>query len=1026
LVARIDTGVVVVGAGGAGLAAAAAAAEEGARVVVVEKRRIVGGNAAWAEGIFAVESPAQRRNGIDIRKDEMFRLAMDYAHWGLNGKVVRAFIDKSGDTVRWLEEKGVRFNSIPPFSCRQRHRVFHNPDGGGPEILQALLEECRVRGVRILCDAAVEQILLDESGRARGVALSMHGTRFEIGAASVIVATGGFAGNRELLRKYCDFYTDDFSLPGLPHMGDGLAMTTDVGAATEGLGRVQGSGPNFPGNISSLGVLAREPGPIWISQKGERFIDEATCFEDFECINAILRLPGKQCYVLLDQEMVSSIVEHGFVRVYQGSLRPSGASPVPSLPGDLELAAKGLMPVAQVKQDLCNGCGVCADSCPDTAIQLETSYAAGQGISPCSAACPAGVNVRAYVHLLRNGLLEEASALLRESLPLPAVTGRVCPHFCEAQCARKEVDQPVNINALERFVADSGRGWTATPAARKCETKIAVIGSGPAGLSCSYFLARLGYPVTVFEAEALPGGMLRMGIPEHRLPRDILDEQISYIRNMGVEFRLGKAVGRDVALDALEQEFGAIFFAGGAQSSKRIDIDGIELAGVHWGLDLLRSLNLGQRVEIGSKVVVIGGGNVAADVALVALRLGVEEVSMVCLESGPEVPALEEEIAQAVAEGVAIHEGWGPKRVLGDAGRVVGVELIRCASATDPEGCFNPSYDEASTMRLEADTVVFAIGQAVTPSLVPDPMMIGTDGTVTIDSGTLETRRKAVFAGGDATGGTASVVKAIADGRRAAQSIDRYLRGEDREHRASAPPEKMKNPPRERMTPMARIETPARPVTETIADFGEVKLGFDDVMAKMESERCMTCGSRPVVTMADCKYCRACEVNCPTQAVYGAPVRQGTPLVRVSESLEDIARWMGTDPQVLRATVQEYNAFCDDGHDPVFAKERIYLQALRTPPYYALRCNIVLLTTMGGVRINERMEVLGAQEIPIPGLYAAGNDTGGWECETYNVLLPGSTFGFAINSGRTAGESAARYAMEESGTPSERGSAPWT
>ena len=190
-------------------------------------------------------------------------------------------------------------------------------------------------------------------------------------------------------------------------------------------------------------------------------------------------------------------------------------------------------------------------------------------------------------------------------------------------------------------------------------------------------------------------------------------------------------------------------------------------------------------------------------------------------------------------------------------------------------------------------------------------------------------------------------------------------------------------------------------------------MGFDEVMARMESERCMTCGSKPVVAIEDCKLCKMCEVNCPTRAIYDAPVRRVAPLALISDNLQEIARWMGADPEILTATVREYNEFCDNGRDPVFAKEHSYLHALRNPPYYALRCNVVFLTTLGGVKINERMEALDGNCNPIPGLYAAGNDTGGWECGTYNVLLPGSTFGFAVNSGRIAGECAARHAKGE-------------
>jgi NADPH-dependent glutamate synthase beta subunit-like oxidoreductase len=1016
---RMVADVVVAGAGAAGLAAGVAAAESGASVIVVEKRRTVGGNSLWAEGIFAADSPAQRRNGVEARKDDVFKMAMTYSHWSLNAKVVRAFIDKSADTVRWLEAKGVVFDSVVPFSSKQMLRLFHNPPGGGPAIIWAMMEECRQRGVRILYDTDVERIILDDAGSLVGVMVSTHGTKFRIAASSLVVATGGFAGNDELLRKYCDFYTEDRYLPGYRHMGEGLALLTAIGAATEGLGRVQKSGPNFPGGFPSLIRLALEPSNIWLNQRGERFTDETTTFDDFESVNAILREPEKRCYVVLDHRMVKQFTDHGFDRVYLGSLRPTTTDAVHGLEEDLRLAAAGFRPVARIDPEACNGCGKCADCCPETAIALDTSCPEAQRRSPCTSACPAGVNVRGYVHLLRNGLVDEACDRLYESLPLAGVTGRVCPHVCETECARNDVDEPVNINELERFVADRAQDRKAKPPSVRYENKIAVIGSGPAGLSCAYFLARSGYRVTVFEAQDSLGGMLRAGIPAYRLPRAVLDAELDRIRDTGVEFKTGVAVGKDMTLASLQREYDAVFFAGGAQVSKRIALDGASLEGVEWGVEFLCKANTASGLTLDGRVVVIGGGNVAVDVALTALRLGANSVTMASLELLGEMPAFAEGVRQALAEGVTILDGWGPRRLIGKAFRVAAVELVGCTSVTDDQGGFCPSYDEERRRTVDADLVILAIGQTLDTSLVPDAGLLTGDGALRVDTLTLETARPGVFAGGDALGGSScSVVAAIADGRRAAESIERYLKGEDLRagrdiHRA----ERIEEPPRERMAAIPRVEAPHRPLDTGPGDFTEVKVGFDEVMAKMESERCMTCGSRPVVTPSLCKMCGGCEISCPAGAVSNTPVQSSAqPLVMISESLDEIARWMGADAGVLRASIRDYNASCDAGHDSLFAKDPAYLHALRDPPYYVLRCNIVFLTTMGGAKVNERMEVLSEAGGAIPGVFAAGNDTGGWECDTYNAFLPGSTYGFAINSGRIAGESAARYSASE---PSE-------
>jgi NADPH-dependent glutamate synthase beta subunit-like oxidoreductase len=617
--------------------------------------------------------------------------------------------------------------------------------------------------------------------------------------------------------------------------------------------------------------------------------------------------------------------------------------------------------------------------------------------------------MRRYLYLLKIGKFDEANNVLREFLPLPAVTGRVCPHLCETECARKEVDEAVNINSVERFVADYWLKEKARPVPRKYKRKTAIIGSGPAGLACAYFLTRMGYPVTVFEAQPVLGGMLRIGIPEYRLPKKILDEQINYIRDMGVEFKTGVTIGKDITFEKLKKDYQAIFFATGNQLSRRIELEGDGLDGVLWGLDFLRGVNLKNEIKVKDKIVVIGGGNVAIDVALTALRLGAKQVQLACLESGNEIPAYKEEIEQAVAEGVSINEGWGPQRILGDGKKVTGIELVRCTKVFDAKGKFNPSFDKKTTKILKADMIILAIGQAPDHSLTPRDLRITDNGTVQIDPITLETNLPGIFAGGDVVAGAASVVKAIADGNTVAVSIDRYFRGENLKKGRSSKPGKVKNPPKEGIPCLARVTAPVMSVDTLAGNFGEIKLGFDEDMAEQEVQRCMTCGSQSTVNIDNCILCTSCATNCPAKAVYVSPVRKIKPLGKISDSLDEIAKWMKADPEVLKATIAEYNASCDQGYDSQFAKEKRYLQALRTPPYYVFKCSVVYLVTMGGIRVNQYMEAVDDMDKPIPGLFAAGSDTGGYESDTYCVLLPGSTFGFAINSGRIAGENAAKY-----------------
>jgi NADPH-dependent glutamate synthase beta subunit-like oxidoreductase len=519
-------------------------------------------------------------------------------------------------------------------------------------------------------------------------------------------------------------------------------------------------------------------------------------------------------------------------------------------------------------------------TCPLDVIRLDTEVADLDEHPPCRQACPAGVDMRGYLYLLQNGQIEEAAGLLREHLPLAAVTGRVCPHPCEAECARGDVDEAVSVNALERFVADYVLEERAQPCLKLYAAKVAVVGSGPAGLACAYFLARRGYPVTVFEAQPVLGGMLRLGIPEFRLPRRVLDAQLRYIADMGVEFRAGVTVGRDITLERLREEYSAVFYAVGSQASRRVDIEGVGLAGVSWGLDFLNGVNLGRGTRVEGRVVVIGGGNVAVDVALTALRTGATSVDMICLEQPGEMPAFKDELDQAVEEGIRISNGWGPKRILGVNGKVAGVELVCCTSVYDARCRFSPAYDETRTKTVEADAVVLAIGQQVDLSSLPRELATTTGGTIVADPIALATSLPGVFAGGDAVSGPASVVGAIAAGKRASVSIDRYLKSEDLRAGRYLLPKRVKKLPREGIETAPRNPVPVLSVGERAGNFTEVAMGFDEDAANREAQRCMTCGSRAVISYVDdCMLCLHCEHYCPQKAIFVSPEKKAVPLM---------------------------------------------------------------------------------------------------------------------------------------------------
>ncbi|MBI2303971.1 MAG: FAD-dependent oxidoreductase [Chloroflexi bacterium] len=498
----------------------------------------------------------------------------------------------------------------------------------------------------------------------------------------------------------------------------------------------------------------------------------------------------------------------------------------------------------------CRFCGACVEVCPTGALMDKGVKGEREAfLLPCVHACPAGVDVPRYLHLVARGQFSEATAVVRERVPFPGALGRVCFHPCESVCRRGEVDEALAICALKRAAADGDAGlWKANvPSVLATGKRVAIVGSGPAGLTAAYYLARLGHGVTVFESQEEAGGMMQMGIPTYRLPRDVLKKEVTDILERGVEFKGGASVG-DAWLN--QQGYDAIFIAVGAQLSRKLNIPRIELEGIVWGVDFMRGVNQGLRASVGERVVVIGGGNVAMDVALTARRLGAREVQLACLESREEMPAHPWEIQEAVEEGVVIHPSWGPKAILGDEGRVTGIELVRCTSVFDREGKFNPTYDSSVVSSLDADMVIVAIGQAVDLSFVkPEDGVKVNRGLIVADE-RLATTRKGVFAGGEAVTGPSSVIHAIAAGRKAAVAVDRYLGGRGIIDETLIPFEEP-NPwlgREEGFAPQSRAPMPCLPVAERHQSFAEVELGFNPEMAQQEARRCLQCHLRLRIT----------------------------------------------------------------------------------------------------------------------------------------------------------------------------------
>jgi heterodisulfide reductase subunit A-like polyferredoxin len=486
--------------------------------------------------------------------------------------------------------------------------------------------------------------------------------------------------------------------------------------------------------------------------------------------------------------------------------------------------------------------------------------------APCRLACPAGLNVQGYVQMVGQGKYEEALKIIMEDLPLPGVLGRICPHGCEDACRRCEVDDPVAIRDLKRLAADQfDPRKIEIECAPPREEKVAIIGSGPAGLSAAYHLARKGLLSTIFEALPQTGGMLRVGIPEHRLPRDVLDNEIELITNLGVEIKTNTPLGPDLTVDDLfQQGFKAVYLALGAHTGIELGIPGEKTQGVRQGVDFLREVNLTGKAPVGKKLAIIGGGNVAIDVSRSAVRLGAEEVHILYRRTRTEMPAWEEEIQAAEAEGVKITYLTAPQEVLTQDGKVVGLRCIRMElGEPDSSGRRRPVPIPGSEYDVEIDQLVPAIGQRPDLSALED--VDGLDfsrwGTTEVDPVTYATGREGIFAGGDLQTGPWVAIGAIAAGREAAESILRYVDGRDMgEGREPITQENPLYRPVPEAEPVkARAKMPELPVADRQGNFHEVELGYEETTGKEEAGRCLNCGY--------CCECFQCVEACGADAV---------------------------------------------------------------------------------------------------------------------------------------------------------------
>lgn len=571
---------------------------------------------------------------------------------------------------------------------------------------------------------------------------------------------------------------------------------------------------------------------------------------------------------------------------------------------------------AHVDKEKCVACGRCVEVCPAGAARLgqklctrhgeitypkqelpdETKWGPEKwspdyrdknqlncydtGTSPCKTACPAHLPVQGYIRMAAEGRYMDALKLIKTENPFPAVCGAICNRRCEDACTRGTIDQPVAIDEIKKFIAEqelhADKRYIPemlNASGKPHNEKIAVIGAGPAGMSAAFYLQKQGYPVTVFERQKSPGGMLVYGIPSFRLEKEVIDAEIEVLREMGVEFKCGVEVGKDITIQQLrDQGYKAFYVAIGAQGGRKTGVPGEAAEGVVTGVEFLNRVNREGTLTLSGKTVVVGGGNVAIDVARTALRCKSEEVSMFCLESAETMPAAKDEVEEAKEEGIQINNGWGPKEILTENGKVTGIVFKRCTAVLDAEGRFNPQYDENDIRTVPCENVLLSIGQSIDwgELLAGTKMEFNRNGTAKADPVTFQTAEPDIFVGGDVYTGPRFAIDAIAAGKEGSVSIHRFVHeghsltlGRNLRHFV----ELNKDDIQVETFDNAKRQIPGKKAGVAKETFADLRSTFTEEQVKAEANRCLGCGAT-VVDENQCIGCGLCTTRCEFDAIH--------------------------------------------------------------------------------------------------------------------------------------------------------------